>query len=378
MPEFLDLPDELLLAIVNGVRKHTNTLQQGYRNLQGIALSCRKLRPIAQEVLHIEATIQRARSLRGLNNLTYLVRTLIQRPDLALKVRTLDLGIIGNPIMHSGDCSHLVHPEEQNCTCPFKGFISLCIDHLRTAITMDGLSLYNQNWAINIRNGLQIAGMYGHLRKTIKSLTALKYLSLQFGSCWGNRFNTELGELSEASYKYVASKLESLSLTHLALDVEDIKRTWFDEFFDVVPVEEIYPMTSFVRLPNLRYITAPQEAFFSLYDSEKYNLPESIESIGIIDPTTETMEYLSHLSSHQEQWPNLRLIIFEKGTYGHGYYRKNANSGIYHDSDKDHYQLRCLELWRKSSELTSKGVRISDVKVELVRDRFAWRDEWTG
>ena len=522
MSEFLDLPEELLLAIVNRVQYDTSTSRQDYRDLRSIALSCLKLRPIAQEVLHTEVTIQRARSLRGLNNLAYLARTLIQRPDLALKVRTLDLGIIGNPVMHSSDCSHLIHPEEQDCTCRLKGVISLCIVYLRTVITIDGLSLHNQSWVKNIREGLQLAivglilcitprleslalgyrkqrlayptgfhtkpigmehigfndlfgsateipgfsierikgftkltrlstntfptanilrlpqlealelglldnqyneaptyirrsinsaditlsttlihlvvqldklalysdrviemaGMYKHLRNTIKNLAALKYLSLNFGCSWGNRFNTELGDLSEASYEYVTSKLESLSLTHLTLDIEDTKRTWFDESYDAVLVEEIYPMTSFVRLPNLRYITAPQEAFFTPHDYDKCDLPTSIEVIGIISPTHATTDYISHLLGHQERWPNLRLTRLETGMSGSEYCRGIADAALAYvhnsdfDSDSGTFYARCLELSQKLFGLSIEGVWNSDVWVELGRDRFAWMKWW--
>ena len=357
MSGLLDLPNELLLAVANNLRR-------GYRDLKSLTLSCSKFCPISQEVLHVEVTIRRATSLRGPSNVTYLARTLIQRPDLALKVRKLHLGIIGNPIMHSSSCLHLMHVEEQGCTCGLKKLLSLCTKALHTTSTNNGLSLYNFDWVANIHDGFQLAivglilcitpnleslvlnyhkqklnhlgfyttpvgfehisfddlfgnatafagfpiehikgftkltrlstntfppskmlwlpqlkvlelglldnhcdqvpnyirpsfnptnttlttalthlavrldklalysdkviwmeGMYGHLRNTIKSLTALVHLSLRFESGWGNGFNHNLGDLGEASYEYVASALQSLSLTHLVLDIEAVSYT---------------------------------------------------------------------------------------------------------------------------------------------------------
>ncbi|KAG9388776.1 hypothetical protein PtrSN002B_001377 [Pyrenophora tritici-repentis] len=413
MAELLSLPDELLLAIANEMQ---GDIRNAYRSLRSLALSCRRLRPIAQEVLYMDVAICRTQSLRGPNSLTCLVQTLVQRPGLAVKVNKLNLRIIGNPIMHSKDCLELMYTEYEGCTCGFKPVLSLCIETIGNIRANNGSRLYNHDWASNIQAGLQLAmvglilcltphlesltldyrkqkmessgfytkpiafehfslddlfgsvtqspafsiehikgfakltrlitntcppsklislpqlkgleigllndhwnqdrglrpllstgtalsmtmthltvrldklalysdrailvrGVYRRLNDIIKNLTVLEYLFLQFGSEWGKRFDPRQGDLSEASFEYVTSEIESLSLTHLALDVEDVGKAWFYESGET-PFEVIRPMTSLRRLPKLRSITAPEEAFFFPGGFETCVIPSTIENIS--------------------------------------------------------------------------------------------------
>lgn len=71
------LPDELLLSIA---RNRCDNV-----DLRRLALSCRKLRTISQEILFKEVVLNPNRMVR-------LIRTLCDRPDLCEKISSVDLG----------------------------------------------------------------------------------------------------------------------------------------------------------------------------------------------------------------------------------------------------------------------------------------------
>jgi hypothetical protein len=91
MATFASLPVELLFIISYRVNA---------KGLCALALTCRRLRPVAQEVLHLSVRLANYRSIRS-GELQYdpeqhvrlyqFARTLLERPDLGAKVRDLSL-----------------------------------------------------------------------------------------------------------------------------------------------------------------------------------------------------------------------------------------------------------------------------------------------
>jgi len=74
-------------------------------------------------------------------------------------------------------------------------------------------------------------------------------------------------------------------------------------------IDDTTPMTTFAGLHRLRNLNAPQEAFFSVNEGfQTCRLPTTIESIGIMNSTSETKRYLKHLLDCQTEWPNLKNI----------------------------------------------------------------------
>ncbi|KAF1954340.1 hypothetical protein CC80DRAFT_536858 [Byssothecium circinans] len=107
MPRLLELPKEVLLDVASFT---------GKRGLYNLSLTCRELGPIAQEALHRHPTLLEYQTDR----VDYLVRTLLTRPDLASKVRVLDIpaSISSHARYHAHDC--LLIPNfslETTCSC---------------------------------------------------------------------------------------------------------------------------------------------------------------------------------------------------------------------------------------------------------------------
>ena len=152
-------------------------------------------------------------------------------------------------------------------------------------------------------------------------------------------------------------------------------------------------MTLLRQLPNLRSITAPEQAFFSVHDHETFALPATIESIGLIDSKCENAPYIKHILKHQGEWPNLKLIKLHTGKHGSEIYEDivtndNINNiireYIYHFEFDDECCGWCNwdeGPWRELFKLDYaifKGAQSSDVRVEIIRDSYTWRKEWTG
>lgn len=79
MGQLESLSDELLLDIA---------LRLQPPNLKNLTLSARQFRGIAQEALHTSVSLKLT-----YNTLPELIRTLVQRPDVALKIRSLSIAV---------------------------------------------------------------------------------------------------------------------------------------------------------------------------------------------------------------------------------------------------------------------------------------------
>ncbi|KAH6865165.1 hypothetical protein BKA58DRAFT_462803 [Alternaria rosae] len=133
MTELYGLPDELLLAVVNCLRDDTNNR---YRDLNRLALTCRKLRPIAQEVFYTDISTNPTLK-RGLAR---LARTLLQRPDLANRVRKLSIKLTEGPITHFESCvssGYYYEEDGEECTCDAALIrLILCITPVLSNLTL--------------------------------------------------------------------------------------------------------------------------------------------------------------------------------------------------------------------------------------------------
>ncbi|ORX91629.1 hypothetical protein BCR34DRAFT_594995 [Clohesyomyces aquaticus] len=98
MARLFDLPNELLIKVAE--------FSNG--NLLNLSLVCGKLPGIAQEILHrpvLVGNVYKESSPRSPHRLFFLVRTLLSRPNLACRVRTLSIVLANGQVREyvSGD-----------------------------------------------------------------------------------------------------------------------------------------------------------------------------------------------------------------------------------------------------------------------------------
>jgi hypothetical protein len=150
MAELLDLPAELLLNIATRLRHHgpkSNTLES-YRNLRQLALTCRQLLPIAQDALYNRAVAGKSNiTSRGPTRIARLAHTLLERPDLATRVKTLHLKTVNGPPNHPDACVG----GGIGCCCGWLEIVGLCKTLLETGTTTGGLALYDEAWMSRIK-----------------------------------------------------------------------------------------------------------------------------------------------------------------------------------------------------------------------------------
>jgi hypothetical protein len=84
MTTLYNLPDELLLPILDDLDS---------QDLDSLSKTSRRFRGIAHEALHLEVII-----IRPLSKIPVLIRSMVERPDLAGRVRTLVLPIENGPL----------------------------------------------------------------------------------------------------------------------------------------------------------------------------------------------------------------------------------------------------------------------------------------
>lgn len=117
MPELLAVSssDELLIMIAHAVRDA--------KDLASLALTCRRLKHAAYEALYQNITL---RELKGRGEAqhkepfqgSYLLRTLLDRPDLARRTRKLSIAITGMDgyVGHDASCLFEIGIID-SCTC---------------------------------------------------------------------------------------------------------------------------------------------------------------------------------------------------------------------------------------------------------------------
>jgi len=153
MTDLCGLPDELLLAVAKCLRDDS---KNGYSDLNHLALSCRKLRPIAQEVFYMEVSTDPTPK-RSLAN---LARTLLQRPDLAKRVRKLNIDLSGMTLKHHRSCvSWGCYYEEgrEDCTCGIPELVTLFQGFTSTINSKNGVPLHNEDWEDMLMRGVDTA-----------------------------------------------------------------------------------------------------------------------------------------------------------------------------------------------------------------------------
>jgi hypothetical protein len=227
-------------------------------------------------------------------------------------------------------------------------------------------------------NGMH--GIYGPMSNKVNGLSALTHLLILFRLYIDIYNDPTPYDSPQGSYARITSELKSRTLTHLTLEVEEVpglpdQPLLHDSILEYI--HDLQPMSSFPGLPNLRHLTAPQEAFFSAdEDFETCVLPATIQSIGIIDSTYETKRYIKHVLEGQSQWVDLKLINLGKGSYDHLYrYPDGSEDGDISEDESEDGEWR--ELFHVNDSIYEEA-RSAGLRVRRIRDGTAWRKDWDG
>jgi hypothetical protein len=153
MAGILDLPNELLLNIANRLRRNggKSRTYTSYRNLKQLALTCRRLLPIAQDALYCEVFIRKTDTEQtGPSCIAHFARTLLERPEFALMVKQPHLMTVEEPLIHPDVCVMLKGNTHDSCRCGFAEIVGLCRKFLETAKRRTGLSLHDEAWITSL------------------------------------------------------------------------------------------------------------------------------------------------------------------------------------------------------------------------------------
>jgi hypothetical protein len=152
MAGLLGLPNELLLKIADrlqhdGPTSHTNSTV--YKDLT-------------------------ARSAReGPTRIARFTGTLLNRPDLAGRVKILRLKTTSDPPPYSSACASFVSSTLYGCNCGWKETVDLCRTFLETTKTESGLSLLDRSWIYRLEDRYEsaLAGLILFFTPAVRILT---------------------------------------------------------------------------------------------------------------------------------------------------------------------------------------------------------------
>jgi hypothetical protein len=164
-------------------------------------------------------------------------------------------------------------------------------------------------------------------KRIFQCLSCLKRLDIQFyrncgsrGSRLGDHKTTPpgIGDYNNALKAISSSSLETLVLDTSDVDVRAVEKWKLATSFKGYLDDCIRPLTSLLQFPNLKTIIAPQQAFLSSNGNSDvepilslflFNLPPSVVSVGVIDPTVHILKWFDHISEQKQTYcPNLTKI----------------------------------------------------------------------
>jgi hypothetical protein len=188
-----ELPEELLLQIVSYVASNAS-IDDRRKDLRDVVLTSKKLQPIGQELLyktiHPKAQPDEKGSHGKVSTVALLIRTLIERPDLANLVQELNLDVIKRRLVHARCGARWNYALRQcrfDCRCGI-------IEVTRLAIRfLEAKPYKNELWKKAISKGKEPA-FYGLLVALVPSLEHLtirciyKQKDLQYVRGAGNRY----------------------------------------------------------------------------------------------------------------------------------------------------------------------------------------------
>ncbi|KAJ4368383.1 hypothetical protein N0V83_006740 [Neocucurbitaria cava] len=176
-----NLPKELLDMIANELRPC-------YKSLMSLSMTCQSLRPSAQIALHRDVVITAPRFdvLNDQNydedycsRLEFFVRTLLGRPDLARRVRELNISINNSTSVRDALRRDYRGDSDNHVDDGWDDIMSLCENLLETASLSTGLGFNDPLWMKRIRKGKQLAflGVVLTCTPKLQSLAIDRYIN---------------------------------------------------------------------------------------------------------------------------------------------------------------------------------------------------------
>jgi hypothetical protein len=164
--------DDLLLMIAYEVRHdNSQSAAQSQTDLLNLSLTCRRLRAVGCEVLYQSPVIPQPQVENGTFGGSYFARTLLERPSLAKRVRTLVVSIAGTSrrVGHRASCPYDL---KKYCQCDWYNVYDLFESHIMAIYRNNGSALYIPKWLKNIRCGKERA-VFGMLLACTPNLQGL-------------------------------------------------------------------------------------------------------------------------------------------------------------------------------------------------------------
>ncbi|KAF2651826.1 hypothetical protein K491DRAFT_719476 [Lophiostoma macrostomum CBS 122681] len=179
MATLTGLPNELILEIASFISG-----PRGFRHqsLKSLALVCRSLRFIAQDELYsrVEIPIPTDFTAHGSSKIGLLARTLCECPNLAERVKKLDVWVLDRDSGHQTRACrvNIAKMDDEECICGWSAAARVCRDYMGAQDGSAENELYTYSWDYKIRCGHEpaLCGLILSVCSDLKDLT-LNYLT---------------------------------------------------------------------------------------------------------------------------------------------------------------------------------------------------------
>lgn len=186
MAELMSLSssDEIYIIIAKQLRfPNSNDRFQAQKDALSLALTCRRLKAVAYEVLYHTAIIAQRQEGDTVFGGSHLIRTLIRRPKLARGIKGLFVSVTGTSNRVAHDTSGLgvktsacpVRDDEplENCLCDWLQIAGRVVERLDKKGLLEDLdAVHQQKWLKGIRIGREPA-IFGALLALLPNLRSL-------------------------------------------------------------------------------------------------------------------------------------------------------------------------------------------------------------
>ncbi|KAH6554229.1 hypothetical protein HBI07_000530 [Parastagonospora nodorum] len=175
MPNLLSCSDELLVMIARELRFPNDIDRiQAQHDAVGLAQTCSRLKGVVDEVLYHTAIVSARKRGDSVFGGSFLLGTLVRQPQLAPRVRILDISIIGlsNRVGHNESCPFTTGERLENCLCGWLSTAGRVEEILTENDLFAGLDTLKQKWLRGIRFGKEPA-ILGALLACLPNLRSL-------------------------------------------------------------------------------------------------------------------------------------------------------------------------------------------------------------
>jgi len=175
MPELLSCSDELLVMVARELRfPNDRNHTQAQHDAVSLAQTCSRMKGAVDEILYHTAIVSERKRGDSVFGGSFLLRTLMRHPQLAQRIRGLDISIIGfsNRVGHTESCPFATGEPLENCLCGWLSTAGRVEEILTENDLFAGLDTLKQKWLRCIRFGKEPA-VFGALLACLPNLRFL-------------------------------------------------------------------------------------------------------------------------------------------------------------------------------------------------------------